>query len=501
MVQSIPLPVRLALLVAGTTLPLILFAAGLIYVNHVSEREAAFDRVLDNVRTIQRAMDTEIRAVASGLEVLGGSAALRRGDMEGFRGNVQVFLRRYPAVSAVSLARRDGTQIYNSRVQAGEPLPPRASRENIEAVFQTGRPAFSNIFVGSIVKQPIAVVSVPVFENETVAYEIGFNPPLQIFQALIERPGQSDEWTVGIFDRTGTSLARVPNPQQTIGQKASPTLLPALLEQTEGKLITTSLEGVPLLTAFTRSPLTGWTVAAGIPVASVTAPLWRALAVTASIGVVMLAIGLVSAIGMAKQIAHGQALQRLLLNELNHRVKNTLAIVQSVATQTFRRTTDPAEARRKFDGRLVAIGRTHALLSDEKWDSARVHEIVHNVFMPYVVAGSKRLQVSGPDIRVAPRCAMMLSLALHELATNAAKYGALANDSGQVSVVWERADPNSNMLKLSWTETGGPSVQPPSHRGFGSRLIEEAFPHQLQGSAALSYDASGVSCTLVFSIE
>src|SRR5262249_33674564 len=89
----------------------------------------------------------------------------------------------------------------------------------------------------------------------------------------------------------------------------------------------------------------------------------------------------------------------------------------------------------------------------------------------------------------------------HELATNAAKYGALANDSGEVCVVWERADPNSNMLKLSWTETGGPTVQPPLDRGFGSRLIEEAFPHQLQGSAALSYDASGVSCTLVFSTE
>src|SRR5262249_61462015 len=124
------------------------------------------------------------------------------------------------------------------------------------------------------------------------------------------------------------------------------------------------LEGVPLLTGFTRSPLTGWTVAAGIPDATVTAPLWQALAVTVSIGLAMLLIGLTFAVNMAKQIARGEAVHRLLLNELNHRVKNTLAIVQSVAAQTFRETADPIEARTKVDSRLASIGNTHALLTD-----------------------------------------------------------------------------------------------------------------------------------------
>jgi len=498
MAQRIPLPARLGLLVGGTTLPLILFAAGLIYLDHMHKREAVYDRVLENVRTIQVAVDAEIRAVASALEVLAGSTALRLGDMDGFRVNVEVFLRRYPPESAVSLAKRDGTQLFNSRAPAGQLLPLRASMENIETVFRTGRPTYSNVVIGSLSKMPLIVVSVPVFKNETVAYELGFNPPLQTFQSLIERPDQYEEWTIAVFDRTGTNFARVPNPQQTIGHKASPTLLPTLLEHNEGKLSTTSLEGVPLLTAFTRSPLTGWTVAAGMPVATITAPLWQTLGLTLSIGLTMFLIGLAFAVNMAKQIARGEAVHRLLLSELNHRVKNTLAIVQSVAAQTFRETADPVEARRKFDGRLVSIGKTHALLSDEKWDSAPVREIVQNVLRPYAAEGSERVQIAGPQIRVEPRCAMMLSLALHELATNAAKYGALSTAAGRVSVVWDLPDPVAKTITLSWSETNGPRVQAPQHRGFGSRLIEEAFPQQFQGRVSLAYDQTGVRCTLEF---
>lgn len=501
MAQWVPLPARLGLLVAGTTLPLILFAAAVIYFNHISQRDAAYDRVLWSVRTIQLTVDSELRAVSSALEVLAGSAALKRGDMDGFRANVEVFLRQYPAESALSLARRDGTPIFISRVLPGEPMPLRAGSENIEAVFRTAKPAFSDVSVDPMSNLPVIAVSVPVFENETVIYELSFNPPLQVFQNIIERTRQTEEWTISIFDRTGINFARVPNPQQTVGPKASPTLLPPLLEHSEGKLMTTSFEGVPLLTAFARSPLTGWTVAAGMPVASVTAPLWRALAITLGVGSLMLAIGLAFAIGMARQVARGEVLQRVLLDELNHRVKNTLAIVQSVAAQTFRQTADPAEARRKFEGRLVAIGKTHALLSEDKWASARLHAIVQNVLDPYLPdAGGDRLRLSGPDILVAPRSAMMLSLLLHELATNAAKYGALSNASGQVSVDWKPVDRDPKTLRLTWTEIGGPPVQPPRQRGFGSRLIEEAFPQQLQGKVSLAYNPEGVSCTLEFPI-
>ena len=138
-----------------------------------------------------------------------------------------------------------------------------------------------------------------------------------------------------------------------------------------------------LNTAFTRSPLTGWTIAAGTPVEALTAPLWRELAITASIGGILLVVGLLFAIGMATRIARGEMLHDLLINELNHRVKNTLATVQSIASQTLRRTDNPAEAIDKFSARLVSLGRTHNVLSEEKWESAQVRELVDGALAPY----------------------------------------------------------------------------------------------------------------------
>jgi two-component sensor histidine kinase len=328
-----------------------------------------------------------------------------------------------------------------------------------------------------------------------VVYEISFNPPLEMFQHIIQRQQPSDDWTMSIFDRTGTNLARVPNPEQTIGQKASPAFLQAILEGKEAQLPTSSREGVSLLTAFTRSPLTGWTVAAGIPTATVTAPLYRELAITATVGFIMLTIGLAFAVGMATRIARAEMLHELLINELNHRVKNTLATVQSIAAQTFRSSAVKAgDARRKFEARLSSLGRAHNILSEEKWASAEVGDIVLSVLEPHEPKEGNRVRVSGPVTRLAPGGAVMLSMVLHELATNAAKYGALSNSVGRISIDW--AELGNNRMRLTWRETGGPPAQPGERKGFGSLLIEEAFVQQVGGSATVEYKQQGVVCTL-----
>jgi two-component sensor histidine kinase len=334
-----------------------------------------------------------------------------------------------------------------------------------------------------------------------VVYDLAATLPLDNVQAMIRQQRLSDQWTVAVFDQAGISFARVPNPEQTVGKSASPTLLTELFKYDEAKLITTSLEGVELITAFTRSPLSGWSVAAGIPTASITAPLWQALAITAAIGAILLAIGLGFAVRMASQIARAEALHQLLIHELNHRVKNTLATVQSVAAQTFRNTPDSAEATAKFDARLMALGRAHNVLSAEKWESADVREIVDEVMDPYAARDGSRLKVSGPEIKVVPRCALMISMVLHELATNAAKYGALSNDKGWIRVEWHRVDGEVPKLHLQWREVDGPPVRTPGRRGFGSRLIEQSFAAQLGGSATLEFDSAGVVCTLECPLE
>ncbi len=493
--RRLSLPLRLGLLVAGTCLPLLLFAAGLIYFNYIRDREEASTRVFDTVRAMRIALDAEMAGIVASLEVLANSNAPRHGDLEAFRANAESFLERYPD-SAISIADRDGNQILNTRAAPGTPLPPRANRESIAQVFATGRAAFSNLFVGSISHRRLITVSVPVRRSGEIAYEMSFNVPLPLFQRIITQQAP-EGWTISIFDRTGTNFARVPNPQLTIGQKASPTLLPALLENTaEAKLNTTSLEGVPLLTAFTRSPLTGWIVAAGTPVATLTQPLWNALAVTAAIGIGLLSIGLAFAIGMAARIARGETLLSLMVNELNHRVKNTLATVQSIATQTFQNSANPDEATRKFDERLRALAEAHNVLSEERWADAGVRDIVQNALAPFIMKGSRRIHMSGPDMRLAPRAALMTSLVLHELATNATKYGALSGTDGQIFVDWSPLGDNDERMQLVWRERRGPAVSPAERKGFGSRLIEQGFPAQLQGRAVLEFLPGGVVCTL-----
>jgi two-component sensor histidine kinase len=284
----------------------------------------------------------------------------------------------------------------------------------------------------------------------------------------------------------------VPNPQQTIGLKASPTLLPALQSQKEGKLPTYSLEDVELLTAFTRSPLSGWTVAAGIPVATLTAPLWRELAFTAAVGFIMLGIGLAFAIGMAARIARGEMLHGLLINELNHRVKNTLATVQSTASQTFRSSVKTGDARRKFEARLSSLGRAHNILSEEKWESAELREIVDSVLEPYASTEPERLRVSGPPVRLAPSPALMLSMALHELATNAAKHGALANGSGRIAIEWEWLASKARAADLE----GKRRASGAARRAQGLRDHADRAGLRRAGGAALEYTADGVVCTL-----
>jgi two-component sensor histidine kinase len=494
--RNVSLSTRLALLVAGTTLPMILFVGSVIYLNHIHQRDAAFDRVLEIVRSIRLVLDAEVRGITSGLEVLAASQSLQAGNLDAFRKSVEAFQSRFPEGASVSLATRDGQQVLNTNAAPGEPLPPRVNRASIEEVFRTGRPAYSSLFVGSVSRQPIITISVPVVHGGMVVYELSFNPPLPLFQEIIERQRPGDEWTMSIFDGKAVNFARVPNPEQTIGQRASPTLYPHLFQQSEAKVETVSLEGVPLVTAFTRSPTTGWTVAAGLPVASLTAPLWRALALTAAVGTVMLAIGLGFALSMATRIARGEALHELLVNELNHRVKNTLATVQSIAVQTFRQTLDPREARATLEARLIALGRAHNVLSDQKWESADVGGMVNEVLEPFATGDDGRLHAAGEPARIAPRCTLILSLVLHELATNATKYGAWSNQTGVVTVDWSKFDrENAQWLRLTWCETGGPLVQAPGRKGFGSRLIEQGLS-DVGGRTTVNYDPAGFACTL-----
>jgi two-component sensor histidine kinase len=186
--------------------------------------------------------------------------------------------------------------------------------------------------------------------------------------------------------------------------------------------------------------------------------------------------------------------RQLLINELNHRVKNTLATVQSIAAQTLRGTGSMIEARDAFTDRLIALAKAHDVLTRESWEGAELHDIITDATGPH--GGRDRFHVSGPPVWLSPTLSLSLSLALHELATNAAKYGALSNETGTVTVSWEVSDPvGAPRLALRWAESGGPPVQPPTRQGFGSRLIR-GLSAEIGASATVDYAPDGLVCVL-----
>jgi PAS domain S-box-containing protein len=189
--------------------------------------------------------------------------------------------------------------------------------------------------------------------------------------------------------------------------------------------------------------------------------------------------------------------QRLLINELNHRVKNTLATVQSIASQTLRNAETLDEAQAAFEARLFALSRAHNVLTRENWEGASLRAIITEAIAPYSNARENRLHLQGPDVRLPPRMALALAMALQELATNAVKYGALSNDAGEITIEWRldgtKAPP---CLHLRWEESGGPVVQAPKRRGFGTRLIERSLALDLEGDVRIEFAPTGVICTV-----
>jgi two-component sensor histidine kinase len=494
-VPKLSLPLRLALLVAGTTLPLIMFAAGIVFYNYQQDRKDATQRVLETVRSIRLVLDAEMQRMTGGLQVLSLTNSLRNGDFDSFRRIVAGFLEQYGKDGVVLVADRDGRLLFSSVTPDTEGLPPRGNRDMVEKVFATRKPQYSNLFLGVVKKTQIVTVEVPVMRDGEVLYDISFSPPIEIFQTIIEKQRPNQDWTISIFDGEGINFARVPNPQETIGKQASRTLHAEMFRRPEATLPTVSLEGAPLITSYTRSQLTGWTVAAGIAEGSLVGPLWRNLAITSVIGGILLMVGLAFAVRMATTIARGEMLHDLLIEELNHRVKNTLAILQSIATQTFR-SASRAE-RTKFEGRLRALAEAHDLLSTEKWQGSELADVIGRVLQPYLLNNPERVRMFGPSVPLSPRLAVVLSMILHEIATNAAKYGALSNDTGTVVLDWEIVEEaTGRQLRLIWTEAGGPPVTAPVQRGFGSRLIERSARDQLGGEATVDFLPRGVVCTV-----
>ncbi len=191
-----------------------------------------------------------------------------------------------------------------------------------------------------------------------------------------------------------------------------------------------------------------------------------------------------------------QQRQQLLIHELNHRVKNILAMVQAMAAQTLSTAATPQAARAALESRLIALAQAHDVLTRESWDGAELLDIITGAVAPHELQTGFRFRIEGPRVRLEPKTAVSLAMALHELATNAIKYGALSSNDGWVEINWTVQPVAAGIdLRLSWVERDGPEVKAPDHKGFGSRLIARSLASE-GGVAELSYPPEGARCQI-----
>jgi len=201
------------------------------------------------------------------------------------------------------------------------------------------------------------------------------------------------------------------------------------------------------------------------------------------------------------KMVEAEAHQRTLVEELNHRVRNMLTVVNSIANQTLAGTDTPKEFADAFSGRIQAMGAAYGLVSRESWGDVGLRAIMAEQLKPFVAEAGSQIAIDGPDVMFKPNASLALGLVIHELATNAAKHGALSNAKGRLSVTWAVEHASPPCLILKWTERGGPAAKSPSRKGFGSRLIERELKQTLRAKAKFDYGRAGFRAEIFIPLD
>ncbi len=286
---------RLAILAGASILPMLLLFGAEGYAEYRAQRARAGQRQLEVARSMAATVERELAGAVAALQALALSPRLAEGDLDGFRRLAVRFEVSQPPGSALVLLDRSGQHLVNTLFPPGAPLPHRNVQVNEDLtrqVFETGRPAISNLFPRALNGALIVTADVPVLRDGRVAYDLSLVLPAQRFSAIIAGQHLAPGTVASVFDRNGINIARSPNPENMIGRAASPTLLPALMAEREGIADTVSREGVPLLTAFSHSQPSGWAVGIGVPETVLRAPLRHTLLVLLGAGLLGLGLSL-----------------------------------------------------------------------------------------------------------------------------------------------------------------------------------------------------------------
>lgn len=534
---------------AAILLPVSVLTAALLLNSAQLQREQLETRLGEVAGDLTDDIDRFVSNLITTLQTVATSPALAENDLLSFHRQASAAARSMGATAIALVEPGTMQQLVNTLLPWGAELPTTGDPLSVQKVVESGAAVVSNYFMGRVSRAAAWNVGIPIYEGERVQYVlVAGMTPAQLLPVL-QRQRLDSLWATTIIDANGIILARSRDHEKWSGtlnqrQDAEDHIVARTVYQT------TTLEGTPALRALQRSGVSGWIVTASLPLTAAEAPLWRNLAVwfavTLGTGLLTLLVALRMSAALSQPIsraAHAAAAlgrgeevvpmrtnlieanavtsalataaralaerqtaqrrweerQRLLLAELSHRVKNSLAVVQALALRTLTDDRSVGEARESFVRRLRAMARAHELLVESDWQGAPLRQIIVGELALF----ADRVRVEGPDVLIKPTVAQTLALVSHELATNAVKYGALQLPEGRVSVQWTilPGDGGKPRLRFSWTERGVPPVQPPERRGFGSVLLERAVVAELQVKPLLAFEAEGFRYQLEVPLE
>ncbi len=532
---------RLVLMALSLIAPAAVFMVLLAGIAYRENQQRFEQQLIATTRALAVATDRQIAQGQATLQALSISPALRSGDFESFEKQARGAVPDRKAWVVLSSSDR---QIVNTLVPPGTRLPPSKLPAQVWQKLGQGSPRVSDLTTGTLIGRYIIAIDAPVVIAGRL-HALSYIQEPRAFESLFQAQGLPIRWTGAIIDGNSVLIARSRSADQFRGRKATPDLQAAMSKSDEGVVRSFNLEGDPTLSAFSRSPVNGWTFVVGVPRSELNNSIFRSMFGLVLATLALLAIGLILAIAFSLQISRQvrslamdarsitdnqivesrdddleetaqvrEALHRaslalrareaeqtlaadrqdVMINELNHRVKNTLAMVQSLARQSFGGR-DETPGLAAFNDRLLALSRAHDLLTERTWLDADLVDVVTRTLEPY----GKQARPSGPSVLLAPNAAVTLSMVFHELATNAVKYGSLSLPEGRVEVNWSVH--SDQRLTIIWRERGGPAVRKPDRGGFGARLIAASVKHEFAGTVQTDFLESGLVCSMTLPLS
>lgn len=493
-----------------------------------SERSRLFGEARLTAERIAADLDQTLNGYVAVLESLATTPALAEDDL------ATVYRQAQAALSSrglfAFLRDTNGQQLFNTRVPFGSDLPKSTGFD--DEVFTEKKPYVSDVVIGDVAKRAVMAVSVPVVRKNKLRYVLSLSIEPNLMKELLDRQKTPAQWRATIVDRQGIVIARTNYHDRFVGKPLSDATRADRVEQPlQGK----DLEGREVKWGTAPSKVAEWTVYVSVPTAMVDAAARDALLSYVLIVAAFTCVGLAGAVGVARVITQpldmaesaakalgegravsfeptvvaeanaigtalveaaelrAQAEQQILLlmREVNHRSKNMLAVVQAIARQMP--SNDPKQFVRQFSDRIVGLAASQDLLIESNWQGVRVADLVRSQLALFRELIGTRIEISGPPIRLQPPAAQAIGMALHELVTNASKYGALSDENGKVQVSWAmRGSGEAREFVLQWTEEDGPPVKPPERRGFGYTIMVAMVEKSLDAKVTVDYAPGGL---------